>query len=137
MALTRESTEAVTDRVWRIENLQTDQRVLINFRAPETLKNTFDLLCKYEAKNRTTILLTLMHDYVSDKGPKVQQQISEATSIGDLLDSHIKTARKSTTTNFRGDDTKNLETCVHKHGNLVQHPISKTWMTATEYRKLS
>ena len=137
MALTRESTEAVFDRVSRIENLQTDQRVLINFKAPETLKNTFDLLCKYEAKNRTTALLTLMRDYVSDKGPKFQQQISEATSIGDLLNSHIKTTRKSTTTNFRGDDTKNLETCVHTHGNLVQHPISKTWMTATEYRKLS
>ncbi|MDG2205784.1 MAG: hypothetical protein P8M79_11100 [Alphaproteobacteria bacterium] len=137
MALTRESTEAVTDRVWWIENLQTNQRVLINFRAPETLKNTFDLLCKYEAKIRTTTLLTLMRDYVSDKGPKVQQQISEATAIGNLLDSNIKTARKSTTTNFRGDDTKNLETCVHTHGNLVQHPISKTWMTANEYRKLS
>jgi len=119
-----------------MENLQIEQRILINFRVPETLKNTFDLLCRYEAKNRTTALLTLMRDYVSDKGPKIQRQISETTSIGDVLSDLVKPAQKSTKNGLWGNQSENFDESVHTHGNLVQDPISKTWMTEDEYRKL-
>lgn len=45
-----------------------DQLILINFKAPERLKNTFDSLCRYQRTTRTRMLLDLMDDYICSHG---------------------------------------------------------------------
>jgi hypothetical protein len=45
-----------------------DQLILINFKAPERLKNTFDSLCRYQRTTRTRMLLDLMDGYICSHG---------------------------------------------------------------------
>jgi hypothetical protein len=58
-----------------------DQLILINFKAPERLKNTFDSLCRYQRTTRTRILLDLMDDYICSYGshPAVDDNLTKHT----------------------------------------------------------
>lgn len=55
-----------------VESNQT--RELINFRVPTTLKESFDLVCRFNASNRTQILIELMKTYVDDEFPIMEHQ---------------------------------------------------------------
>ena len=55
-----------------VESNQT--RELINFRVPKTLKESFDSVCRFNASNRTQILIELMKSYVDDEFPIMEHQ---------------------------------------------------------------
>jgi hypothetical protein len=117
------------------ENVQIDsKRVLVNFRVPETLKNAFDLLCKYDALNRTAVLLSLMRGYVSQKGPTVEREVAGFRSMIVAVESQLNPAPKSTTKSSLPNQPELLDTAVERCGNLVKDPISKTWMTDEQRR---
>jgi hypothetical protein len=67
-----------------------DQLILINFKAPERLKKTFDMLCKYQRTTRTRILLDLMDHYICSSRSNVV-----------LDDKRLKPAEKSIRSRIR------------------------------------
>ena len=59
-----------------------DQLILINFKAPERLKNTFDSLCRYQRTTRTRILLDLMDGYICSHGSHRSHNVDPLKSTG-------------------------------------------------------
>ena len=49
-------------------------RKLVNFRVPHTLMESFDSVCRFNARNRTQILIELMKTYVDDEYPVMEHQ---------------------------------------------------------------
>ena len=54
---------------------------LINFRSPEDLQATFDLLCRYKSQSRTQVLITLMREFISTNHKPI---IDDIQSLQDL-----------------------------------------------------
>ena len=50
------------------------QRELVNFRIPKTLKDSFDKVCRFNSSNRTQTLIELMKSYVDDEFPIMEYQ---------------------------------------------------------------
>ena len=49
-------------------------RKLVNFRVSQTLIESFDSVCRFNASNRTQILIELMKSYVDDEFPVMEHQ---------------------------------------------------------------
>ncbi len=54
---------------------------LINFRTPEDLQNTFDLICRYKSQSRTQVLIALMREFISTNHKPI---INDIQSLQDL-----------------------------------------------------
>jgi hypothetical protein len=54
---------------------------LINFRSPEDLQTTFDLVCRYKSQSRTQVLITLMREFISTNHKPI---INDIQSLQDL-----------------------------------------------------
>lgn len=54
---------------------------LINFRTPEDLQATFDLVCRYKSQSRTQVLITLMREFISTNYTPI---INDIQSLKDL-----------------------------------------------------
>jgi hypothetical protein len=54
---------------------------LINFRTPENLQATFDMVCRYKSQSRTQVLIALMRDFVSTNHKPI---INDIQSLQDL-----------------------------------------------------
>ena len=57
------------------------QTKLINFRSPEELQSTFDMVCRYKSQSRTQVLINLMRDYISQNH---QPNISDVQALRDI-----------------------------------------------------
>ena len=49
-------------------------RKLVNFRVSQALMESFDSVCRFNARNRTQILIELMKSYVDDEFPIMEHQ---------------------------------------------------------------
>jgi NAD-dependent oxidoreductase involved in siderophore biosynthesis len=53
------------------------ESTLINHRVPTTLKETFDNVCKFNHRNRTSVLIDLMRSYIDDETPRIERALEQ------------------------------------------------------------
>ena len=58
---------------------------LINFRAPLHIIRPFDELCAYQSHTRTSVLVTLMSDYIRNEATRIQDDSDRVASIRRLI----------------------------------------------------
>ena len=63
---------------------------LINFRTPEDLQHTFDMVCQFKSQTRTQVLIGLMRDYVSENHEPIVHQIQSLKDLNRNLSEIIK-----------------------------------------------
>lgn len=63
---------------------------LINFRTPEDLQHTFDMVCQFKSQTRTQVLIGLMRDYVSENHEPIVHQIQSLKDLNKNLSEIIK-----------------------------------------------
>ena len=63
---------------------------LINFRTPEDLQHTFDMVCQFKSQTRTQVLIGLMRDYVSKNHEPIVHQIQSLKDLNKNLSEIIK-----------------------------------------------
>jgi hypothetical protein len=85
---------------------------LMNVRIPEDLKDDFQDVCKRNHTYMTTEIIRFMKEFVSRE---IDDELSHQTRLRSL---------ERPTSTEKGLDT---------WGNLVQNPITKTWMSKDEY----
>lgn len=86
--------------------------ILINVRIPEDLKDEFQEICKRNHTYMTTEIIRFMKEFVTRE---VDQKLSHQSNL-------MKLERPSSR-------EKNLDTW----GNLIQNPVTKTWLSKEEY----
>jgi hypothetical protein len=62
---------------------------LINFRTPEDLQNTFDLVCDYKAVTRTQVLIDLMRGYILENHKSIMEQIQSMKELDKNLSESV------------------------------------------------
>jgi hypothetical protein len=62
---------------------------LINFRAPDDLRQTFDLVCRFKSRNRSQILIELMRQFVESNHLTVIAQAKALKDIDKVLSEFI------------------------------------------------
>lgn len=85
---------------------------LMNVRIPENLKDDFQDVCKRNHTYMTTEIIRFMKEFVTRE---IDDELSHQTRLRSL--------ERPTSTE------KSLDTW----GNLIQNPITKTWMSKDEY----
>ena len=63
---------------------------LINFRTPEDLQQTFDMVCQFKCQTRTQVLIGLMRDYVLKNREPIIHQIQSLKDLNNNLSEIIK-----------------------------------------------
>ena len=63
---------------------------LINFRTPEDLQQTFDMVCQFKSQTRTQVLIDLMRGYVSENHDPIVDQIKSIQNLNKHLSEIIK-----------------------------------------------
>jgi hypothetical protein len=63
---------------------------LINFRAPNDLRQTFDLVCRFKSRNRSQILIELMRQFVEANHQTVITQANALKDIDKTLSEFIQ-----------------------------------------------
>ena len=86
--------------------------ILMNVRIPEDLKEDFQEICKRNHTYMTTEIIRFMKDFVTRE---VDQELSYQMSLTSL---DRPTSRE-----------RNLDTW----GDLIQNPLTKTWISKEEY----
>ena len=86
--------------------------ILMNVRIPEDLKEDFQEICKRKHTYMTTEIIRFMKDFVTRE---VDQELSYQMSLTSL---DRPTSRE-----------RNLDTW----GDLIQNPLTKTWISKEEY----
>jgi hypothetical protein len=62
---------------------------LINFRAPKDLRQTFDLVCRFKSRNRSQILIELMHQFIEENHQTVIAQANVLKDIDKTLSEFV------------------------------------------------
>jgi hypothetical protein len=62
---------------------------LINFRSPEDLQNTFDLVCRYKSQSRTQVLITLMREFISSNHKPIINDIQSLQVLNKNLSEFV------------------------------------------------
>tara|TARA_B100000315_G_C14379760_1_gene496887 strand:+ start:249 stop:506 length:258 start_codon:yes stop_codon:yes gene_type:complete len=57
-----------------IDNSLSQGKSLLNFKVPNHLKETFDVVCHSQGHTRTSALIFLMQQYVQEQSPKIRSQ---------------------------------------------------------------
>jgi hypothetical protein len=88
---------------------------LINFRSPEDLQATFDLVCNYKAVTRTQVLIDLMRGYILENHKSIMEQIQSMKELNkNLSESELNGTRwvshhSNKNTNYEGDYWKPVD----------------------------
>lgn len=62
-------------------------RVLFNFLIPQSLKDSFDVICKYNISNKSQILNKLIKEYVMDSGDIIEEEVIKNNKLMNILKS--------------------------------------------------
>jgi hypothetical protein len=62
---------------------------LINFRTPEDLQATFDLVCNYKAATRTQVLIDLMRGYILENHKSIMAQMQSMNELNKNLSDFV------------------------------------------------
>jgi hypothetical protein len=69
-----------------------EQAILINFRAPKNMIETLDRLSRFHHRTRTSILLDLISNWISEKTYEVPLKVQQLTDLKSALNSHEQSA---------------------------------------------
>ena len=86
--------------------------ILMNVRIPEDLKDNFQDVCKRNHTYMTTEIIRFMKDFIT-------KDVKENLSV----QQNLTLSKKS----------KLHEVNLETWGELIRHPITKTWMSKNEY----
>ena len=86
--------------------------ILMNVRIPEDLKDDFQEICRRNHTYMTTEIIRFMKEFVTKE---VDRELSHQTSLRSL------------------ERPTSMENCLDQWGDLVQNPLTKTWMPKEEY----
>ena len=78
---------------------------LINFIVSNDLMETFDSICSFNNQTRTSALIKLMRDYISEQSPIIRHQIESTQNLKNDL-SNFKQLKLQTETNNKPKQTK-------------------------------
>ena len=84
---------------------------LLNFRAPDRIKDDFMKVCQLNRTTMTSELVKSMLSFISEGNERIQRYEAETNKIN----------------NFKVSPT------VERHGNLIKDPSTSTWVTANDY----
>ena len=59
--------------------------VLMNFRVPIHLKDTFDQICKFNHQSKTSVLLMLIRDFVEEQSKKIGSELKRRERLKEQL----------------------------------------------------
>jgi len=80
---------------------------LMNFRAPNQVKNEFNQICKLTCTNMTAEIVRFMMDFVSERSQRVKDCQIESSQVNNPT--------------------------LERHGNLIKDPISGTWVNKSDW----
>ena len=113
-----------------LETKELTKRTLVNFRVPVHLRSQFDMLCEYECRSRTSVLLSLMKEFIFEQIPRVQKEIDNQQRFADSLKS-LPLTRETVSL----DKTpKEREIPPERFGDYVKDPVSGTWIKSAKGR---
>ena len=58
---------------------------LVNFRVPNQIKSSFDTVCRINGSTITSELLRMMHTYIRDETPKIEQMVHNTTILDGII----------------------------------------------------
>lgn len=82
---------------------------LINFRSPEDLQETFDLVCDYKSATRTQVLIDLMRGYILENHKSIMDQVQSMKELNKNLSESVPNRTRwindhfDKNTNYKGD----------------------------------
>ena len=80
---------------------------LINFRTPEDLQQTFDMVCQFKSQTRTQVLIGLMRNYISANHQPIVNQIQSLQDLNKNLSEIIK--KEPTSINLKPTNNTEFE----------------------------
>ena len=60
---------------------QTKNSTLVNFITPNQILETFDQICSFQSATRTSTLIKLMKEFISDQSASIPQQIQSLQNL--------------------------------------------------------
>ena len=84
---------------------------LMNFRAPNQVKNEFNQICKLTCTNMTAEIVRFMMEFTSEGNKKIKDYQIESNQV----------------------DKSDINSTVERYGNLIKDPSTSTWITADEW----
>ena len=57
------------------------EKSLVNFRVPNGLRDTFDMVCRYQSMSKTQTLVGLMQRHIDEVYPKIKKEVSQQETI--------------------------------------------------------
>jgi antitoxin component of RelBE/YafQ-DinJ toxin-antitoxin module len=77
-----------------ISHNDASKKVLINFRIPIHMKQSFDAVCRHQGVTKTSVLATLLKDWIRDNAAKSRREIQDyrnaTIEIGNSIESREK-----------------------------------------------
>jgi hypothetical protein len=89
--------------------------ILVNFRAPRTLIETLDQLSRFHHRTRTSILLDLISNWISEKTYEVPFKVQQLKDLKSALNSH----EQPTHVDRRSVGTSKLEKASRDGSELI------------------
>ena len=86
--------------------------ILMNVRIPEDLKDDFQDVCKRNHTYMTTEIIRFMKEFVSRD---IKEELSHQKNLRSL------------------ERPTSIEKSLDTWGGLIQHPVTKTWMSKDEF----
>jgi hypothetical protein len=80
---------------------------LINFRSPEDLQATFDLVCRYKSQSRTQVLIALMREFISTNHKPIINYMQSLQHLNKNLSEFVE--RKPYKGNIHNEKQPSLE----------------------------
>ena len=84
---------------------------LLNFRAPDEIKDDFMKVCQLNCTTMTSEFVKFMLDFISEGNKRIQNYKVESSNL----------------------NNKSIDPTIERYGNLIKDPSTSTWVTADEW----
>jgi hypothetical protein len=106
-------------------NTFAEPAILVNFRAPKDVIETLDRLSRFHHRTRTSILLDLISNWISEKTYEIPLKVRQLTDLKSALNSHEQSARADR----RSVDTSPIEKTSRNGSELIPVRFFSSSMT--------
>jgi len=84
---------------------------LMNFRAPNQVKNEFNRVCKLTCTTMTSEIVKFMMNFITEGNQRIKKYQIEPIKVTEPT----------------------IDQTVERHGNLIKDPSTSTWVTVDEW----
>ena len=109
-----------------MQAMEVSKTRLMNFRVMESLRKSFDTVCKYNGSNMTNELNRLIRTYIAQEGSRIIQEQSNVEELLSLIPQPKKHTQKSMVKNDWYDDSVKSTNTSQRHGEWILGD-DKTW----------